>query len=248
MPERQPRPPRTALCLADLHSNVTALGRLDGLLADISGDLSVVLLAGDVTIPGHERYARDVIEVVRRHGVPLLLVHGNNDTLEAVEEFRRAGVTIHRREREVAGVRFVGFGGTGEALHDLELGPGETLDLHLEGAVLLTHVPPPRLRYAPDRPGERPPPPAADLPFDPALPAPRAQVCGHIHSPEGVAWLGRTKVIKLRAAMWNRCALLDLDSLSATFRDLDPAAPRPAPSPTRRPAGPRGPAGPRVSR
>jgi len=114
------------------------------------------LLAGDVTVPGHERYARDVVEVIRRHGVPLLLVHGNNDTLEAVEEFRRAGVTIHRREREVDGIRFVGYGGPAEDMHDLELGPGETLDLHLEGTILLTHVPPPRLRYGPDRPGSRP--------------------------------------------------------------------------------------------
>jgi Icc-related predicted phosphoesterase len=222
VPERRPR---TALCLADLHSNVTALGRLDRLLADASGRLSAVLIAGDVTVPGHERYARDVVELVRRHGVPLLLVHGNNDTLEAVEEFRRAGVTIHRREREVDGVRYVGFGGDGSAPYDLQLGPGETLDLHLEGAVLLTHVPPPGLRYGPDRPGAPPPPPAAGLPFDPALPAPRAQLCGHVHATEGVAWLGRTKVIKLRAAMWNRCALLDLERLAPTFRPLDPRAP-----------------------
>jgi Icc-related predicted phosphoesterase len=183
------------------------------------------LIAGDVTVPGHEGYARDVIALARRHGVPLLLVHGNNDTPGAVEEFRRAGVTIHRREREVDGVRFVGLGGDGYAPHDVELGPGESLDLDLEGSVLLTHLPPPGLRYAPDGP---PPPPAPGRPplgfasQAPAPPAPRAQVCGHIHHTEGVAWRDRTKVIKPRAAMWNRCALLDLDTLAATFRDLEP--------------------------
>ena len=150
-------------------------------------------------------------------------------------------VTIHRLcEREVDGIRFVGYGGPAEDLHDLELGPGETLDLRLEGTILLTHVPPPRLRYGPDRPGARPPPVAHDLPFDPALPAPRAQVCGHLHATEGVAWLGRTKVIKLRAATWNSCALLDLDGLAAGFRrDRPPRAPaRPPVPPPRHPRQP----------
>jgi hypothetical protein len=34
-----------------------------------------------------------------------------------------------------------------------------------------------------------------------------------------------TKVIKLRAAMWNRCAYLDLDTLRADFRDLSAPGP-----------------------
>jgi Icc-related predicted phosphoesterase len=256
---------RTALCLADLHSHVTALQRLDGLLGALAGQLDVVLVAGDVTVPGREAYARRLIDAVARHRVPLLLVHGNNDSWLAVQEFRRAGVTIHRREREVAGVRFTGFGGTGDAPHDLELGPDETLHLDPQGSILLTHVPPPGgLRYGPDTampashhpdesrlsraapdtatpppapPGAPPPRPlvvhpsrsrklrSLDFGGGPARfasQAPRAQVCGHIHHSEGVAWVGPTKVIKLRAAMWNRCALLDLDTLAVTFRDLAP--------------------------
>ncbi len=154
--------------------------------------------------------------MVRRHGLPLLLVHGNNDTLRAVEEFRRAGVTIHRQEREVAGVRFVGFGGDGTAPHDSQLAPGETLTLDLAGAILLTHLPPRGLHYVVHDQG---------APVQPGA-APRAHVCGHVHHTEGIAWLGPTKVVKLRAAMWNRCALLDLDTLAATFLDLAPGAPR----------------------
>ncbi len=229
-----------ALCLADLHSNVTALQRVDALLGGLARELSVVLLAGDVTIPGHDAYAKDVIAVVRRHNVPLLLVHGNNDTVAAVEEFRRAGVTIHRQEREVAGVRFVGFGGDGTAPHDTELATGESLSLDLEGAILLTHLPPPGVRYA-SQDREAPPrkpgvatgnPPGDDQEISiapstgPTIPSPRAHICGHIHHSEGIAWIGPTKIVKLRAAMWNRCALLDLDTLVATFRDLAPDAPR----------------------
>jgi Icc-related predicted phosphoesterase len=235
----QRRRRRTALCLADLHSHVTALQRLDGLLGALAGQLDVVLVAGDVTVPGREAYARRLIDAVARHRVPLLLVHGNNDSWLAVQEFRRAGVTIHRREREVAGVRFTGFGGTGDAPHDLELGPDETLHLDPQGSILLTHVPPPGgLRYGPDTamPASHHPdgppasraapdmatPPPAPPGAPPPLLAPRAQICGHIHHSEGVAWVGPTKVIKLRAAMWNRCALLDLDTLAVTFRDLAP--------------------------
>ena len=172
----QRRRRRTALCLADLHSHVTALERLDGLLGALAGELDVVLVAGDVTVPGKEAYARRLIDLVARRRVPLLLVHGNNDSWPAVQEFRRAGVTIHRQERVVAGVRFTGFGGTGDAPHDLELGPGETLHLNPEGSILLTHVPPPgRLRYGPDaaRAG-------ATLSGDPAPPgAPRPDLWPH---------------------------------------------------------------------
>ena len=161
-----------------------------------------------------------------------MLVHGNNDTLAAVEIFRRTGVTLHRREREACGYRFVGFGGDGSALHDVELAEGESMDLRLQGAMFLTHVPPRAgLRYGADVP---PPAVAARRAgglVGGAPGAPRAHVCGHVHRTEGVAWLGQTKVIKLRAAMWNRAALLDLATLRTEFIDLDPRAARGGPPP-----------------
>jgi Icc-related predicted phosphoesterase len=215
------------LCLADLHSSVTALGRLDAFLERHAAGLAAMLVAGDVTVPGRESYADDVIATVRSHQLPLLLVHGNNDSPDAVAIFRREGVTIHRQTREVAGTRIAGFGGDGNAPHDVELGPGESPDLELEGAVLLTHLPPrARLAYGPDRPlqafGDEG---ARDARVPGAAPfanAPRAQICGHIHQTEGIAYLGSTKVIKLRAAMWNRAALVDLRSLATRFVDLAP--------------------------
>lgn len=227
-----PVPASIALCLADLHSSATALHRLDAFLRARAGWIDIVLAAGDITVPGHEAYAGDFIELIRRYGKPLLLVHGNNDGPAAVEHFRRAGVTIHRRVRELGGYRFAGFGGDGTAPHDLELGPGERLELDLGGALLLTHVPPARrLRYGPDSAAVPDRGQAEDLPSGVVPPLgggwPRAHVCGHIHHMEGVAWLGPTKVIKLGAAMWNRCALLDLSTLQATFLPLDPQA-RPA--------------------
>ena len=157
-------------------------------------------------------------------------MHGNNDTASAVEAFRRADVTIHRRGRELLGHRFVGFGGDGTAPHDTELAEGESLELRLAGAIFLTHVPPrTRLPLGPDRP-PGPLPRPAGTGEDPVVAAmadePRAHICGHIHSTEGVAYLGRTKIVKLGAAMWNRCALLDLDTLRAQFLDLAPGAAR----------------------
>jgi len=220
-----------ALCLADLHSSAATLRRLDALLATERFDL--VLAAGDISIPGHEPYAKDFIALVRRHGRPLLLVHGNNDTREAVETFRREGVTIHRRERELFGRRFVGFGDDGYASYDAELAEGESLELRLDGAILLTHLPPRGLRYAPRDLDERRRTKDelaagvggdSSFVFCPSSPifanAPVAQICGHIHHQEGVARIGPTKVVKLRAAMWNRCATLDLRTLHAHFRNL----------------------------
>lgn len=232
---RQAAPPRsgsarrrgrapTALCLADLHSSVKALSRLDQRLARTRGHVDLVLAAGDITIPGHEAYADEFIHCVARHEIPLLLVHGNNDCIEAVERFRAAGVTIHRLERRVLGHRFVGFGGDGNAPYDVELEPGELEVLPVEGAILLTHVPPAtRLALSPVD-GEHV---TASLTFGTPPAAlvgtgPLAHICGHIHPTEGVAYLAGTKVVKLRAAMWNRCALLNLSTLRAEFLDLEP--------------------------
>lgn len=154
------------------------------------------------------------------------MVHGNNDRPAAVEVFRRAGVTIHRREQTIGDYRFIGFGGDGTAPHDVELAEGEALELHPGGAFLLTHLPPPgRRSYSPDV--RRDTPRLRNLKAGPESPlsqAPLAHICGHVHHTEGVAYVGETKVIKLRAAMWNRCALLDLASLAAKFVDLEPGA------------------------
>ncbi len=214
-----------ALCLADLHSNVTALQRLHALLARMAGGVDLVLAAGDITIPGHEAYAQEFIDCVRAHNVPLLLVHGNNDTLAAVKVFRQAGVTIHRREREMLGRRFVGFGGDGNAPHDVELAEGELEELPMAGAIFLTHVPPAgRLALSPVDCGELP----ATFTFGGQLVegGPAAHICGHIHQTEGVGIYAGAKLIKLRAAMWNRAALLTLDTLHTEFIDLDPHATR----------------------
>src|SRR5919205_954999 len=50
--------------LADLHSNVTALRRLDSLLRREARRFAVVLAAGDVTIAGQEAYAADFVGLV----------------------------------------------------------------------------------------------------------------------------------------------------------------------------------------
>jgi predicted phosphodiesterase len=73
----------TALCLADTHSNQTALRRLDARLAGSSGKIDLVLAAGDITIHGHAPYAEEFVACVRAHDVPLL-VHGNNDSASVV--------------------------------------------------------------------------------------------------------------------------------------------------------------------
>lgn len=232
------RSPRLALCLADLHSHVTALERLDRRLTRDKERLALVLAAGDITIPGHEDYAREFIALVERHGLPLLLVHGNNDSARVVAIFREAGVTIHRQARAVAGRIFVGFGGDGNAPHDTELGPGELEDLPLAGAIFLTHVPPtPRLALSPTDDPDAPVTFAfGATPGTVIRDGPVAHLCGHIHATEGVGYLAGTKIIKLRAAMWNRAALLNLDTLHAEFLDLDPDG---APAPSRQRGRPR---------
>ena len=187
------------------------------------GRVQVVLAAGDITIAGHEAYAQDFLDCVRAHKVPLLLVHGNNDSRTVVELFRREDVTIHRRERTLHGRRFVGMGGDGYAPHDVELAEGELAELPVEGAILLTHVPPAgRLTLSTvDGPSI---PQNLTLGGQLLEGGPLAHICGHIHGTEGVGMYACAKIIKLRAAMWNACALLDLDTLHAEFLPLDPSS------------------------
>ncbi|HEU5314603.1 MAG TPA: metallophosphoesterase [Chloroflexota bacterium] len=214
------RSPR-ALCLADTHSNPNALRRLDDRLSAMRGEIDLVLAAGDITIAGHEPYAQEFLDCVARHGVPLLLVHGNNDSRRVVELFRRAGVTLHRQARELLGHRFVGFGGDGNAPHDVELAEGELEDLPLEGSIFLTHIPPGYpLRLSPaDRPDA---PRAFEFGGQLTSGGPRVHLCGHIHHTEGVGYYAGTKIVKLRAAMYDRCALLDLATLAVDFVPLGP--------------------------
>lgn len=211
----------TALCLADTHSNQTALRRLDARLTRSRGHIDLVLAAGDITIHGHEPYAEEFVACVRAHNVPLLLVHGNNDSSSVVRYFRAEGLTLHRQERTLLGQRFTGFGGDGHATHDVELQPGETEQLSLEGAIFLTHIPP-AFRVELSRVDGPQVPRSFAFGGLMAEGGPRLHICGHIHATEGVGYYGGTKILKLRAAMWNRCALLDLETLAVKFLPLDP--------------------------
>jgi len=187
------------------------------------GRVQLVLAAGDITIAGHEAYAQDFLDCVKVHKVPLLLVHGNNDSRAVVELFRRENVTIHRREKTLCGRRFVGIGGDGYAPHDVELTEGDLGELPVESAILLTHVPPAGRLVLSTVDGP-------DIPQNFTVGGqfveggPLAHICGHIHSTEGVGMYAGTKIIKLRAAMWDACALLDLDTLHAEFLPLDPSS------------------------
>ena len=196
--------------------------RVDALLKAGAGRYGVVLAAGDITIAGHEAYARDFVRTIVRHGTPLLAVPGNNDGAEVMETLRRADVSVHRRERVVGGVRFTGLGGDGTQPYEETLGEGEALGVDVAGSVFLTHIPPAKLRYAPDTASGARGPQSVELAVPPSVAAgaPRAWVCGHVHKLEGVAFLGPTKVVKVRATFWGSYAELDLETLRARFLRL----------------------------
>lgn len=50
--------------------------------------------------------------------------------------------------------------------------------------------------------------------------SPLIHICGHIHTQEGIAHLGSTKIIKLAAAQTGHYAILDLQNLEVDFRRL----------------------------
>jgi hypothetical protein len=198
------------LAVSDPHGKPEVLDRLRRRAGAERPD--VVVAAGDITglfRPG------PVIQTLDRLGVPVLAVRGNSDRprVDALLDAGRQTESLHLRVREVAGVRFVGVGGTlplpfrtriafrEQALLDrvAALGTRET--------VLVAHPPPWGVL---DEVGGRFHAGSKGLADLVQTRRPALLICGHIHERPGWASLGETVVVNATAG-WRGDAAARID-------------------------------------
>lgn len=96
------------VALTDIHGKPQAAH-------DIAHDLKaadVVLLPGDLTMFGRRDDALRVLDAVRKHNPRVLAVMGNCDFPEVEELLTEEGINLHRGNKTLDGVTFVGLGGS----------------------------------------------------------------------------------------------------------------------------------------
>jgi len=173
------------LAFSDLHRNLDAAQSL----VERSRDADVVIGAGDFAVV--HRGLDEVIEVLKTIDRPVVLVPGNNETLEALEEACAgwdSAAVLHGAGTEIDGVPFYGLGAgvpvtPWDWSYDLtEEEAGRMLAGCPQGAVLISHSPP---KDHVDSSSD-----GAHLGSEAVLEAikdkePRLVVCGHIHESWG---------------------------------------------------------------
>ena len=180
------------LAFSDLHCDLHAAAHL----VELADDVDVVVGAGDFAI--QHRGLHDTIGVLARINKPAVLVPGNGEHPEALEEACRelwpSATVLHGQSTSIEGMPFHGLGGGvpvtpfGDWSFDLtEEEARELLNGCPDLGVLVTHSPP---RDACDLDGAGTPLGSLAVRETVVRRRPRAVICGHIHA----SWTRRTHI------------------------------------------------------
>jgi Icc-related predicted phosphoesterase len=197
------------LALSDIHG----AGRMLAKIMDLSSQIDLILIAGDITDFGSEHELDALLSLLERFAGRIAAVPGNCDRQGARERLVERGISADGRLFETQGLLIAGSGGsvmrtglTPYERHDGEL--ASSLDLALSAVdgraaagsplVVLTHNPPrcsgsPALREILD-----------------SLEAP-LWVCGHIHESRSIELVGKTLVVNPGALIDGHYALISLE-------------------------------------
>ncbi len=111
------------LVIADVHGQYKKLRKLVG---KISEPFDIILTPGDITdmysLPTdftQTDIANLVIQSMLSLGKPLLAVPGNHDPYEILDVFEEYGINLHGKVRDMAGMRFIGYGGAATPFNTL---------------------------------------------------------------------------------------------------------------------------------
>ncbi len=196
--------------IADPHGNYSKIEEL----LEQSGDIDVVLIAGDITNFGPDEKALELLDLFKP---PILAVPGNCDhesILKVIEESR--ATNLHNEAVKIDGVKFVGMGGSNPTPFCT---PFELEECHFETnldslmnetqktdgpVVILTHVPPYGIldNVADMHVGCK----ALNAFLDKA----DLIVCGHIHEARGIKKSGKTTIVNPGMAALGFAALIDI--------------------------------------
>ncbi len=186
--------------VTDLHGQRSALLGVNRHLKANRYDAAFML--GDLCDqhdPKALNYARDFIDLLAAHRLPLYVVHGNQESSSVKLLFQQRGVSVHFNQRSLGEYEVVGVG----------FGDAFPVDPSFaSGKILLTHEPP---RAATIR----------TMKAKGVLPnAPIIHLAGHLHKLARAHQLGRTVLAQIPAAVDMRAAELELPSCQVKFIKL----------------------------
>jgi Icc-related predicted phosphoesterase len=181
----------------DLHGQGRTLVSIDRQLNQKKYD--AVFMLGDLCNTHDPRalfFAEDFVDLIKKHSLPLFVVHGNQEPESVRLLFQQRGVTVHFNARQLGPYSVVG------------VGYGDTFPLDPDfarGKILLTHEPP---RAAMIKQMVK----RGSLPN-----APLMHLCGHLHQLARVHEIGETLLVQVPSAESGRAAEVDLDQRKITF-------------------------------
>jgi Icc-related predicted phosphoesterase len=202
--------------IADIHGRVR---RLQAAATDLTA-ADLVVLTGDITNFGRRAEAEAVIQAIETYNHRIVAVAGNCDYPEAEGYLAERGFDLHASHREIAGVTFVGLGGSlpapvpspnvyGE--HELE----SFLAAAIEGVdpdaplILVSHQPPKDTHLDRTTRGEH----VGSVRVRRFIEERSPLLCltGHIHEAAGMDQIGSTRLVNPGPLDAGRYAHIELD-------------------------------------
>jgi uncharacterized protein len=213
-----------ALCIADIHGDITTLSRLNASIPH--ADVDLILLLGDYS-RGYEdpvENSQDIMRIVEMfEGYRIGAIPGNCDQKEIVDYFIREGINLHKTVMKTGDVTLVGLGGSNPTPFNtpFELSEEEIMkdleNLHKsvsEGSdvVLAVHAPPygTKCDQVPD--GTHVGSKSVRAIIEDKKP--KMVICSHIHESGGQTdMIGETQIINLGRLSDGHAYMLDLEKI-----------------------------------
>ncbi|MFP4654385.1 MAG: metallophosphoesterase [Methanohalobium sp.] len=198
------------LAITDLHGNYSKIIPL----LQKSGEIDLVLIAGDLTNFGPDEKAEKLIDMFES---PVLAIPGNCDPKSLLDVLERRDINLHNSSRTIGDVTFIGLGGSNPTpfntpfeLEEDEIESNlETLINEAEKtdnvSVLLTHAPP---HCTLD---EVPAGNVGCRSIAKFMDRMDLIVCGHIHEARGVMEFGKSIVVNPGMGSDGYGALIDIN-------------------------------------
>lgn len=221
---------KVLLC-ADLHDSGRGLWLIGDYIKN-NQEIIGVIFAGDVVNMGEPvEFAKKFVDSISNFNIPLLWVPGNNDFGDSYNELQNHTKSLEGRIVKLGNREFTGVGGSPASWESEYIGENALSKKNIAGKIFVTHYPPNLVKLEKFDKGNskseyRNSKHVSDFGFrDSSLQRkiydfPLAHICGHIHSTQGISYIGETKVIKLASSAFGNIAIMDLDSLEVSFLTL----------------------------
>ena len=201
-----------ALCIADVHAKVGFLPALKNYLAEEKPDM--ILFVGDIVNQGRDiEYLKEFDKIIKKSRTALFWVPGNNDVGPVYELMKKRDYSVEGEFVEYGGEKIIGMDGVPD-LWGHGISYPDVPEKDIAGSIFLSHIPPKNFRNLKKTDHEY---------FDESVElinAPKIQISGHQHSYWGVAYIGKTKLLKLPDGLSMMAATLDTKTLAVEFINL----------------------------